>query len=272
MRGVVPSLVKDLARSGSAPQITPAFCAHKFITRPPPGAGRRPPVLAWSGSTLSGVDRGRMRRLVKANFPVAGQLDRRFDSPVFLFDRRAVHAFSLQRCHERRQVVAHQVEDRAQKLPSAVELTSVAVGRVNPSFCRRQGKNEPTTASIYGAEAKSVTKECSICLRVVAVEENVSADNAGGHGPILSKRHCRWLPCCTRSKLRRPRSAREKEPALAVRGRRQGGRPTRAAHRVRTVKLLTGATIFGYLVIDELLDPSPPSPSWVPRVGGGVLR
>src|SRR5436853_6782626 len=83
------------------------------------------------------ADRRRMRRLIKANLTATGQLDRRLQSPVFLFGERAAHALCLQGFHERRQVVAHEVENRAQKLPSAMGLTSLAIGWMNPGLCRR---------------------------------------------------------------------------------------------------------------------------------------
>src|SRR6266849_5352663 len=144
-------------------------------------------------------------------------MDRRLDSPVFLFHLRTAHAFGLQRFHERGQVIAHEVEDRAQKLASAVELTPLALRRMNAHFGGRQGKYEPAAARIHGAKAENVTKEGAIGLGVVAVEEDVSADNSRGHERKFIKR----LPGYSLNQIRKlrsfaPRDNRGVSPHVAV--------------------------------------------------------
>ena len=102
--------------------------------------------------------------------------------PTLLFDRGAVYAFSLQGVHKRGQVVAHLVEDRAKKLPSAVELTPLAVRGVYPDFGGRQRENEPAAASVHGGKSESVAEEGAVGFRVITVEEDMGADNSRGHG------------------------------------------------------------------------------------------
>ena len=125
-----------------------------------------------------------MRRLIKSNFTAAGQLNCRLNSPVFFFGMRAAHAFSLQRFHECRQVVAHEVENRTQKLASAMGLTSLVIGGVNPDLCWRQGKYESTTASVDRAKAENVAEESTVGLRVIAVQEKMSTIDSGKHGQV----------------------------------------------------------------------------------------
>jgi hypothetical protein len=82
-----------------------------------------------------------MRWLIKADFPAAEQQKRRLDSPIFHLSRRAAYAFGLQRFHQRRQVVAHEIENRPQEPASAVELTSLAIGGVNAGLGSGQSED-----------------------------------------------------------------------------------------------------------------------------------
>ena len=111
------------------------------------------PIIRLDGSVenLPKAKGCRMCGLIEADFAAAGQLDRCLDSPSLPFRGRAAHAFSLQRFHQRRQIVAHQVEDRAQELASPVQLASLAVGGMNPDL--RGGKanmSQPPPASTAG--------------------------------------------------------------------------------------------------------------------------
>jgi len=122
-----------------------------------------------------------MGRLINSDSSATGQLDGCFDSPSFLLRRRTLYAFSLQRFYERGQVVAHEVEVRSRQPASAVKLTSLAVGRVDRGLGRWQRKEQPTSAGVDSAKIENITKESTVGLRVVAVEEDVSASDSGNH-------------------------------------------------------------------------------------------
>jgi hypothetical protein len=131
-----------------------------------------------------------VRGLIKTDFPAAKGADRCLCSPVFFFDRGAVYAFSLQRLHKRRPVVAHQVEDRAKKLPSAVKLTPLAVRGVYPDFGGRQRENEPAAAGVHCRKSENIAEDSAVGFGVVAVEEHVSADNSRGLSGKFIKEGC----------------------------------------------------------------------------------
>ena len=126
-----------------------------------------------------------MGRLINSDFRAAGQLDRGFDSPSFLFGRRTLYAFSLQRLHERSQIVAHEVEVHSRKLAPAVKLNSLAVGWVNRGFGGWQGKEQPTSAGVDRAKVQNITKESAVGLWIFTVEEDVSACDSGNHTMTL---------------------------------------------------------------------------------------
>jgi hypothetical protein len=126
-----------------------------------------------------------MGRLINSDFRAAGQLDRCFDSPSFLFAHRTLYALSLQRLYERSQVVAHEVEVRSRQLAFAVKLTSLAVGGVNRGFGGWQGKEQPTSAGVDRAKVQNIPKESAVGLRIFTVEEDVSACDSGNHTMIL---------------------------------------------------------------------------------------
>jgi hypothetical protein len=59
-----------------------------------------------------------------------------------------------------------------------VELTFFAIGRVNPGFGRRQGKDEPAPTGVYRGKIKNVAEEGAVGFRVVAVEQDMGAGNS----------------------------------------------------------------------------------------------
>ena len=60
-------------------------------------------------------------------------------------------------------------------------LTLFAVGGVNSGFGGRQGKDEPAATGVYRGKIENVAEEGAVGLRVVAVEQDMGADNSCGH-------------------------------------------------------------------------------------------
>jgi hypothetical protein len=73
-----------------------------------------------------------------------------------------------------------------QKPASTVELTFLAIGGVNSGFGGRQSEDQPAAAGVHGTKAKNVAEKGPVCLRVVAVEEDVCSGDARKHGPSLT--------------------------------------------------------------------------------------
>jgi hypothetical protein len=58
---------------------------------------------------------------------------------------------------------------------------------MNAHFGGRQGKDEPPAAGIHGGKAENVAKEGSLRFRILAIEEEVRACDAGDHARKFSK-------------------------------------------------------------------------------------
>src|SRR5207302_2047465 len=69
------------------------------------------------------------------------------------------------------------IEHRPQQLLPGMSLREVAVGRVNCRLSRRHGKDQPPVPDIDRAKSEYVREECAICLRVLAVEQDVRSKN-----------------------------------------------------------------------------------------------
>jgi hypothetical protein len=63
-----------------------------------------------------------MSWLVEANLAATGQLDGGLNAPYSLFNFCALHFLSWQRIHERRQVIAHAVQNGSKEIMFSVKL------------------------------------------------------------------------------------------------------------------------------------------------------
>jgi hypothetical protein len=106
-------------------------------------------------------------------------LDGSSDSPSLCRNRGAFYIFGLERFDGGLQIVAHQVEP---SLESFV-LARVAVGGMKGDLRGWQREYQPSAASIHGTKLQDVVKERSIRVRILAVEQDMGAEN---HGVIVS--------------------------------------------------------------------------------------
>jgi hypothetical protein len=118
-----------------------------------------------------------MTGLVKTYFSAAGQRNCRLDSPGSSLDFAALNILRFQRGDGGVDVVAHQVQDRAEKIVSSVALRKFSFYRVNAGFGRRHRENQPPLADVDEREFKDIAKEGPIRLGIFAVEQEMSTDN-----------------------------------------------------------------------------------------------
>jgi hypothetical protein len=144
------------------------------------------------GSGSTEIDCCGVFGLVEANLAAAGKADGGFGAPRLFLDNRAPDFLGLERFDQRWQVVAHQVEHGTEEVTASVRLLGVSVRGMNAGFGGRKREDQPTLAGIDGAKSEDVAKEGAICLRLVAVKENVSACNTSKHGGKSIRGASRW--------------------------------------------------------------------------------
>ena len=77
-------------------------------------------------------------------------------------------------------VVAHQVDERAQKRLAAVLLRECPVAWMDGDLRGRQREDQPATANVNSLELQHVAKERAIRIRIGAVQQNVRAEDHRG--------------------------------------------------------------------------------------------
>src|SRR5262249_26915802 len=122
--------------------------------------------------------RRRVLRLVDAEFPAARQRQARDRSPSLLVDRRALYFLLLHFGDERLDVVAHQEE----------LVYVVLVGRMHCYLGWRQREDQPAMTCIDRLVLQHVPEECSVSLRILAVDDDVSAVNHARESTIAGPR------------------------------------------------------------------------------------
>src|SRR5215470_1266785 len=113
------------------------------------------------------LQRRRVLRLVDAKFPAARQRQARDRSPSLLVDRRAPHFLLLHFSDQRLDVVAHQEEF----------VYVVLGGRMHCYLGWRERKDQPAMTCIDRLVLEHVSEECSVSLRIRAVDDDVSTVN-----------------------------------------------------------------------------------------------
>src|SRR5208337_4953057 len=124
-----------------------------------------------------------MLRLIKADHASAGKPNPRNGTPRRFLNFRALNALLHQGSHFGFQIVAHEIEF----------VDTILIGRVECSFCRRQGEDQPAVTRINGFEAEDVAEKCAVRLGVLTVDNYVSARN---HLPLLRNARNRWQVAC----------------------------------------------------------------------------
>jgi hypothetical protein len=103
-------------------------------------------------------------RLVEADLAPAGQPNGRLDAPLGFLDLGGGDALGGQRSHGGFQIVAQEIEDRAEDVVICVALEERTRGGVNAQLGRGEPKDQPSTARIDCGKPECVTKECPIGL------------------------------------------------------------------------------------------------------------
>src|SRR5215813_6196745 len=137
------------------------------------------PKLSWTDASRSDscaprvelscpdLQRRRVLRLVDAKFPAARQCQARDRSPSLLVDRRAPHFLLLHFGDQRLDVVAHQEEF----------VYVILVGRMHCYLGWWEREDQPAMTCIDRLVLEHVCEECSVSLRIRAVDDDVSTVN-----------------------------------------------------------------------------------------------
>jgi hypothetical protein len=107
----------------------------------------------------------RMFGLIEADLASTRQFDLRDGTPSLFVNSGAVDVLAREGGYLGFEIVAHEIKF----------VSAVFIRRVDCSFCRRQGEDQPAMASVYGFEAEDVAEECAIGVGIFAVEDDVSA-------------------------------------------------------------------------------------------------
>jgi hypothetical protein len=116
------------------------------------------------GLCYSIIKRSRMK---SANFAASGKLDLCDRAPPGFLDCRKGDAPCRQEHHLDFEIFTHEVEFRA----------TVVLGRMKRGFCRRQSEDQPSVTGVDGREPKHIAKEDAVRLRILAVDDDMSARN-----------------------------------------------------------------------------------------------
>jgi ribosomal protein L34 len=98
-------------------------------------------------------------------------------SPTRLGNRCASDVFGFQRIDHRKQIVTHQIQDRAQQIVVCLSLHEISIGRVHRQFRRWKREYQPAVAKIDRTKPQNVAKERTVGFRVFAVQHEVRAPN-----------------------------------------------------------------------------------------------
>jgi|SRR5215471_14176805 len=106
-----------------------------------------------------------MFRLIEPNLSTAGKLHLRDGAPSLLLNWRTLDAFISEGGHLGFEVIAHEVEF----------MGAVFARWMDRGLSWRQREDQPAMSGIYVFEAEEIAEERTVCLRIFAVENNVSS-------------------------------------------------------------------------------------------------
>src|SRR5215470_5262164 len=108
-----------------------------------------------------------MLRLIEANLGSTGQQHLSNRTPSGLLNFRTLNILLCEGSYFSFQVVTHEEKF----------MNCIVVRRVESSFRRRQGEDQPAMTCIYRFESQHVTEKCSVRFGVLAVDNYVSTRN-----------------------------------------------------------------------------------------------
>jgi hypothetical protein len=117
-----------------------------------------------------------MKRLVDAQLPTPREADPGQLPPGQGCHRLAVHLMLLHLPDQLLDVIAHQVQ----------LMDIIVFCRMDGKFRGRQAEDQPTFSGIDPCQAKYISQEGSIRLRIRTIDEHVSADDHG-FNPFLAR-------------------------------------------------------------------------------------
>jgi hypothetical protein len=147
-------------------------------------------LLLLPASTAFAFDGGWMRRLVEANLAPTRHSESSFPPPRLLSHLSALDLPGFQGPHGCIQVVAHQVENRAEELVFGMAPQMAFFFGMQGCFSGRQRKDQPSPTGIHCAKSENVAEEDAICFGICAVQQEVSA---GNHGVYCSRNNMSQL-------------------------------------------------------------------------------
>ncbi len=118
----------------------------------------------WNRRTSFQVYSQRMLWLVQSNRTTTGKLHPGNRTPSYFLNLRTLNIFPGKERHLRFQIVANEIE-----LVAAILIRWMECG-----LCWRQGEDQPTMTRIDGFEPENVAEECTVRVRVFAVDNYMS--------------------------------------------------------------------------------------------------
>src|SRR5712692_5170239 len=143
-----------------------------------------------------------MLRLIQADFASTGKPHLRNGTPSCFLNLRALNALLRQGSHLGFQAVAHEIEF----------VGTILIGRVECGFRRRQREDQPAMTRIHRLEPENVAEKGAVRLRVLTVDNYVSARN---HLPLQKNaRNSQRAPRSVEMSFRAQQASRELSAAL----------------------------------------------------------
>lgn len=118
-----------------------------------------------------------MPGLIEPDLAAAGEWNRGRLSPTGGLDSGALNILGFQGRDHGSKVVAHYIKDCAEQVVSGMFLGELDIEGMNSDFSRRHGEDEPSFANIKRREAENVAKEGTVRLGILAVEQEMCANN-----------------------------------------------------------------------------------------------
>src|SRR6185436_16837409 len=138
-----------------------------------------------SASARAEVESRRVGRLVETDLAAAGQHEGGLDPPGRLGNLAVADTLGCQRFEVGAQVVAHEVEDGSQELSLSMKLSTGFVGGMDGDLGGRERKDQPASTDVDETKSQDVAQEHPVGVRILAVEEDVSAHDHGASLPAL---------------------------------------------------------------------------------------
>ena len=116
-----------------------------------------------------------MRGLIEPELATARETDGCPKSPILLLDLCRNDAFGRQGLERGVEVVAHEIEHRAEQLVSRMTLDEALTRGMHGDLGRRQGEDQPSSAGVDTLKTQDLAQKTPIGIGILAIEQKVSA-------------------------------------------------------------------------------------------------